>query len=358
MALRNNPNQGRNQVRINFQPPGQHGRGRQGQNPPPPPPPIVVKYKDLYSASLLRLRKFIEVCFRENKVDLLLRETATFEYLGDHISDTINGETLLSFCIHNELNFRDNDSNIKYDLGAERPAEKQPGNCPPESHLPVDENCWPVRLHVAKHLIENGLLINKCNELTGSSCVHTAASRGDLAFLQLVDRFGIEANKRSKDGYLPASLAYNYGHLKCADFLDRKSLNLVCLCRAVIRRSLGREPGKSIKYLNISKSMKVFLEYENPYPGFVMSVIPERPFTPEALVKETVPSDEIVDFIQQHATPDFLSNHDVHGVSYKQLVSVFNELYRLEEFREEECVDEVVKSRYVQFDETTNNNNS
>ena len=354
MALRNNP--GRNQVVINFQPPGQHGRGRQGQNPPPLPPPIVVKYKDIYDASLLRLRKFIEVCFRENKVDLLLGETDTFEYLGDHISDTINGETLLSFCIHNELYFKNTDNNIKYDLGAERPAEKQPGNCPPESNLPNDEKHWPVRFHVAKHLIENGLLINKCNELTGSSCVHTAASRGDLAFLQLLDRYGIEANRRSKDGHLPASLAYNYGHLKCADYLDRKSLNLVCLCRSVIRRNLGRQPGKSIRFLEISKPMKVFLEYENPYPGFEMSVTPQRPFTPEALLTESVPSDRIAEFIQRHATPDFLSNHALQGVSYQGLVQVLNDLYRLQEFIEMECVDEVVKSRYVQFYENPTNN--
>ena len=355
MALRNNPNQGRNQVRINFQPPGQHGRGRQGQNPPPLPPPIVVKYKDKYNASLVRVRKFIENCFRENKLDSLLEETDTFAYLGDHISDMINGETLLSFCIYSELYYKNMDDNIKYDLGAERPAEKQHGNCPPESHLPTDDKYWPIRLHVAKHLIENGLLVNKCNELTGSSCVHTAASRGDLAFLQLLDRYGIEANRRSKDGHLPASLAYNYGHVKCADYLDRKSLNLVCLCRSVIRRSLGRQPEMSIKFLKVAKPMKVFLEYENPYPGFVMSVIPEKPFSPEALLQESVPSDRIVDFIQQHATSDFLSHHKVQGASYQQLVQVFNDLYRLEGFREEECVDQVVKSRYVQFDENTDN---
>lgn len=346
MALRNNPNQGRHQVRINFQPP----RGRQGQNPAPPPPPIIVKYKDIHHASLLRLRKFVENCFRENKIDSLLGEKATFDDLGEHISDTINGETLLSFCIYSELNFKYEDDNIKYSLGAERPAEKQPGNCPPEEPLPPDEKDWPVRLRVAKYLIEQGVEVNKLSELTGSSCVHTAGTRGDLAFLQLLNKYGMEANRRSNEGHLPSSLAYNYKHVKCADYLDGKSLNLNCLCRAVIRRNLGREPEKLIQFLPIGKSIKVFLEYENPYPGFVMSIVPEKPFTTESLLQGSIPCEKIVEFIRKNAHPTFLKCHKLEGASYQHVVQVYNELYRMQEFREEEYVENVVTSRYISFD--------
>ena len=350
MAFRNNPNQNRNQVRINFQPPGQ--RGRRGQNAPPPPRPIVVKYKDLYQASLLRLRKCIEVCFDQNKLEPILGETDTIAYLKEHISDTINGETLLSFCIFNELNFKNRDDNIKFKFGADKPVEKQPDNCPPETMLPPDESRWPVRLEVAKYLLDNGLEVNKRDPLMGWSCVHVAASKGDLAFLQLVATYGMEANIRNKDGLLPASLAFNAGHFKCADYLDRKSLNLACSCRCVIISCLGKCPQMSIKDLPIAKSMKIFLVYENPYPGFVTHYRPEMPFTREDLARENIHPAEIVEFIKKYATDKFLTTNQLENIPYEDLVAIYNKLYRTDEFREVECTDEVIKSRYVQFEDS------
>lgn len=195
----------------------------------------------------------------------------------------------------------------------------------------------------------------------GWSLLHHAAWNGDLHFIQVCVRHGKgDIGARNVDGNMLVDLATLKGHICVMQYLDAQSCDLGSMCRGVIRQSLGKKCGQLNKCL-LPTRVKLFLNYNIPYPGFSAVLVPPTPWTPQQLYQKEVEKDDLREFIKTHASQDFILEHasklgkdaDTAGIlevagkevvatnlepkesisSEEELVSLFQEMYLWEAFK-------------------------
>lgn len=173
----------------------------------------------------------------------------------------------------------------------------------------------------------------------GWSLLHHAAWHGDLSFLQVCLKHG-KGNIRitNSDGCLPVDLAAVKGYTTITHYLDAQSCDLRSMCRGVIRQALGKRCGQLDK-LVLPQRLKLFLNYNIPYPGFSVVLVPPRPWTPTQLYQEAG-KEEVRDFIASHASEEFLSHHSGtlaraggRETGGEELAKLFQEMYLWEAFK-------------------------
>lgn len=142
----------------------------------------------------------------------------------------------------------------------------------------------------------------------GWTVLHQAAWNGDFYLLQYCIQKG-KANSRIRnaDGQLAVDLAAARNHTHIMHYLDTQSCDLSSMCRVVIHDALGKKC--ELAKLHLPPRMKLFIKYNIPYPGFSAAVVPPAPWTPAQLYQNKVGKEEVREFIRDHASEDFLSEH-------------------------------------------------
>jgi hypothetical protein len=110
------------------------------------------------------------------------------------------------------------------------------------------------------------------------------------------------------------------------------------MCRNVIRQALGKK--LEVNKLRLPSRLKLFLQYNIPYPGFCMVVVPPTPWTQAQLFQDEANGEEVKEFITKHASEEFLTeNTDILGkgstgeAQSQDLVRLFQEMYLWEAFK-------------------------
>lgn len=200
-------------------------------------------------------------------------------------------------------------------------------------------------------LFEHGANPN-LKDLRGWTVMHQAAWNGDLYMLrQCVQRGKGDCRIRNEDGQMPVDLAAarNHAHIMC--YLDAQSCDLSSMCRGVIRQTLGKQYQVTLR-LHLPSRLKLFLQYNIPYPGFSTVVVPLAPWTPAQLYQDTVQAEEVREFITDHASEDFLDligkgspeeKPQLAVCNHQELVRLFQEMYLWDAFKTIEYAEPLVR---------------
>ena len=174
----------------------------------------------------------------------------------------------------------------------------------------------------------------------GWTLLHLAAWRGDLFFIQQCLKLGKgTVQALNHDNQLPMHLAALKGHTHISHYLDSRSGDLRCMCRAVIRTALGKRCTELDK-LVFPPRLKFFLNYNIPYKGFSAVLVPPEPWTLAQLHGKEVDSEEIREFIRSHASQEFLQSHTKAlgeggepSEQVGEIVELFQDMYLWEAFK-------------------------
>ena len=192
-------------------------------------------------------------------------------------------------------------------------------------------------------LFEHGADAN-LQDQRGWTVLHEAAWNGDLHLLEMCVRQG-KGNSRiaNLDGQLPVDLAAIRSHTAIAHYLDAHSCDLSSICRGVIRQAMS-EHVRPLFELDLPPCIKLFLNYNIPYPGFSATLIPTPPWSNTQLYQHQADGQQLKEFIAEHASQDFLLEH--HAVvsadsaikpelsdAYEELVKLFQGMYLWEAFK-------------------------
>lgn len=174
----------------------------------------------------------------------------------------------------------------------------------------------------------------------GLTLLHHAAWNGDLEFIQLCVKYGKgDVHSLDKEGRKPVDLAAIRGYTHVMDYLDTHSGDLRCICRRVIRETMGKTFSPRLHLLPLPPPAKLFLSCQIPYPGFTATLVPPVPWTMSKLWEKEVKADKIRDFIKENASSEFLEEHRcvLNMNSGKDddddMVKLFQELYLWESFK-------------------------
>ena len=190
-------------------------------------------------------------------------------------------------------------------------------------------------------LFEHGADAN-LQDRRGWSVLHEAAWQGDLHMLKMCVRHG-KGNSRiaNLDGQLPVDLAVIRGHTAIAHYLDAHSADLRSICRGVIRQAMS-EHVKPLFELELPPCIKLFLNYNIPFPGFSATLVPTPPWSHAQLHQHHADSQELREFIAEHASQDFLLEQRAvisadsavkPELGYEELVRLFQGMYLWEAFK-------------------------
>ena len=139
--------------------------------------------------------------------------------------------------------------------------------------------------------------------------IHQAAWYGDLNFIRLaVDCGKGDISSRNNLGQQPVDLAAVKNHTAITSYIDTHSCDLAAICRGVIRQTLGKRCGQLNK-LHLPPRLKLFLNYNTPYPGFTSVLVPPAPWTAAELRQHQVQGTALREFIMKHGSQDFLQEH-------------------------------------------------
>lgn len=171
--------------------------------------------------------------------------------------------------------------------------------------------------------------------------LHHAAWNGDLEFIQLCVKHGRgDVNSLDKEGSKPVDVAAIRGHTHVMNYLDTQSADLRCVCRKVIRETMGKTSFPHLHLLPLPPQVKLFLSYHIPYPGFTAVLMPPAPWSKDELWRKEVKADKIREFIQDHASSEFVKEHscvlNVDSMDKDDdddLIKLFQELYLWESFK-------------------------
>lgn len=217
----------------------------------------------------------------------------------------------------------------------------------PLESLPICKSC-KTRLEKAKLLLERGTDPNNTDRF-GWTIVHQCAWGGDLLLLRFCVQKGGKVGLKTKDGQLAVQLAATRNHMDVVHYLDRQSGDLKSLCRQSINEAMGKRRYRRINELPLPPTVKIFLNYYSPYPGFEAALIPPQPWSGEELHGRQISSELIQQFIFENASDEFLQEHkgivgEPHneGVSaadnasrgdLSELIEAFQSMYLWEAFR-------------------------
>ena len=194
--------------------------------------------------------------------------------------------------------------------------------------LESDSKKWPRFVKIAEILIRHGAELNKTVS-TGWTVLHEAARHGDMPLIQLLMRHKMLSTiDTNKGGELPAELAFSHSHTDCAILLDSHTMSLKRQCRCIL---LKMGIGGRISHLPLPMHLKLFLNYQNPFAGFKWTLTPQRPFFDSQIATGKVAPSEVIKFIHQYSTDDFVTRNADVLVSLQpkkgDLIQVMNQLY-------------------------------
>lgn len=164
---------------------------------------------------------------------------------------------------------------------------------------------------------------------------HQCASNGHLPLLQLLVRRGANISIKNRDGHTPLDIAVIRGHTPLVRYLEVQSGSLACMCRVVIRESMQKRCPFRLGELPLPATLKLFINYNIPYPGWMTVLIVPRPWSAEEVASGKVTRTEVQSFIEDHASEEFLEEKRVKGrkVENKELSELIEALYFWESFK-------------------------
>ena len=168
----------------------------------------------------------------------------------------------------------------------------------------------PERLKKVELLIQYGADVN-AQDARGWSVAHACAWSRDLPLLEQLAKHGADFSIVNCNRETPADLAFMKKYTEVCDFLDRHTLSLKTKCRCRVRAALGRRVHSSMDRLPVPPSVKLFINYRTPYPGWEAVSVPEEPWTREDLEGGVVQVEELCRFMQCHAEEEFLAKYEV-----------------------------------------------
>jgi hypothetical protein len=211
-----------------------------------------------------------------------------------------------------------------------------------------------IRLKKAELLIKYGADVNQL-DMRGWTVAHECAWVADMEMLQVLSKAGASFSIKNHDKSTPADLAFIKGHKAICSYLDQHTLSLKTLCRSVVRNTMGKLTYKHINELPVPPSVKLFVNYNVPYPGWECIPLPEEPWTREELESGKVNQGELKQFIDENADEDFkldygiLSNNPVSSSSnsevdtFTQLIEAYKNLFINESFKKFSYVEPVAR---------------
>ncbi|EGD83668.1 hypothetical protein PTSG_12146 [Salpingoeca rosetta] len=186
------------------------------------------------------------------------------------------------------------------------------------------------------------------------SLLHYAAEANAHRTLELLlKQEGVE-QEVDRLGTTPLDLAVKRNHHASMALLDATSLNLMRMCRAAFLR----EHGAKVPYVlrdtrDFPQSLKLFLNYDRPYPGFSMRITPSSKHDTHAAGFDAVAA-------QQHmldvASHEFLNENRVALIKYEDAMTadgrehirlLYRHLFDTQDFR----VEQARSSRAIIFNE-------
>ena len=184
----------------------------------------------------------------------------------------------------------------------------------------------------ARLLLDNGASVN-LQDSGGWTVAHQCASAGRLPLLQLFVQRGADLSIRNKSGDRPLDLAVMRGHAPLVQYLEVQSGSLHNMCRMVIRDCV--KPHQRLADLPLPPSLKLFINYHIPYPGWATPIVVPRPWTDEELVSGEVERTEVHSFIMEHASSEFLEERKLRDreVTQDELAELMESLYFWEAFK-------------------------
>ena len=196
-------------------------------------------------------------------------------------------------------------------------------------------------LYKAKLLLEHGADPNSCDR-QGWTIMHQCAWNGNLTLLQLCVQHGGKINTANKAGQTPVDLAFCKNHTPLVRYLESQSCNLSQLCRMTIREAIGKNFSWEIHKLPIPKSLKLYLNYGVPYPGWEASAFVPQPWTKYEMQHEKVNKEEVQQFLKDHASENFLKEHEIQEeTTMNDFIRMMEELYFKEAFKRIKFVEEL-----------------
>ena len=188
-----------------------------------------------------------------------------------------------------------------------------------------------------KFLLEHGADVN-LQDRAGWTVLHQCAWNGNLPLLQLLVRRGGNVSIKNSGGQQPMDLAVIRAHAPIVSYLEVQSCSLRCQCRKVIQETLGKRCPLLLNQLPLPTSLKLFVNYGNPYPGGTSLVVTPQPWEEERVRNGGVGREEVQSFIEKHASDQFLEERRVRErqVGVEELADMLQALYFWEAFKEVE----------------------
>jgi len=218
----------------------------------------------------------------------------------------------------------------------------------------TDVNCEPFCLFTGAYINEDyrvrvaELLLSRHADPNSPgrddwTALHWCARAGDLKLLKLLVSRGGKVNMKSTQGELVVDIAAGRWHQGVMIYCDQQSGNLKQMARAAILSHLGRKARATAWKLPVPSKLKLFLNYNDPYPGYELVPIPEMPWTDDDLRQKKPTKTDLLEFVVTNADEYFLTDYKLPTEvsecvnsschSYQDLISAVKSLYLYESFK-------------------------
>lgn len=189
---------------------------------------------------------------------------------------------------------------------------------------------------MAKDLLDNGSNPNSADQ-KGWTIIHQCAMVGDLTLLTLCMLYGANSSLYNHGGQLPVDLAYLKKHDHIVDYLEKHSLSLKRLCRVSIRDAMGPRTYNKINELPLPPSQKLFINYGNPFVGWVGTLYIPRPWTDDDIRSGRVDKGDVLAFFVTNASSEFMKEKEIEdkwqNLTFSDLAELLESLYFWESFK-------------------------
>ena len=153
--------------------------------------------------------------------------------------------------------------------------------------------------------------------------------------MEMVVRKGANVTLRNNHQQLPVELAAIRGYQALVRYLEIQACDLKSMCRLSIREAMGKRSYNQLIELPLPPTLKLLLNYGNPYKGWEATLIPPSPWSTEELEDGKASPRELQAFIADNASAEYLSeNKDtLKSNNLQEMVDLFQSMYLWEEFK-------------------------